>query len=77
MSTRKLTKEQAIRRANRIAPGADDVKLGTTVQELVDAFNAQRAAFNVLVAKLNADAGVTDVDYAPLTTAALRDLGAR
>lgn len=41
---------------NRCMPIADDVKLGDLLQELVDKHNS-------MLAKLDADAGVTDTDY--------------
>jgi len=36
-------------------------------------FNQLRTDFNTLIAKLNADAGITDTDYATTTAAALTE----
>lgn len=44
-------------RLNRMNPTADDIQLGDFLQELVDTIQA-------LNAKLDADAGVTDTNYA-------------
>lgn len=52
---------------------------GDLIQHLADlttAVNALRADHNTLVAKLNLDAGVTDVNYAVATTAAARVISA-
>lgn len=42
---------------NKSMPAADAVKLGTLLNELVNSYNA-------LLAKLDADTGVTDANYA-------------
>lgn len=62
---------------NKVSPGASEVGLGdilndliTTVNLLVTAVNALAADHNTLRAKLNADAGVTDTNYAASTAAA-------
>lgn len=44
---------------NKAMPANDAVKLGTLLNELVTNYNA-------LLAKLNADVGVTDTNYAAL-----------
>ena len=44
---------------NRMAPAAAHVKLGDVVNDLITNFNAA-------LAKLDADAGVTDTNYAAL-----------
>ncbi len=55
-------------RLNRMNPSADDVQLGDLLQELITNQNA-------ILAKLDADAGITDTDYA--STLALVDINAR
>ncbi|TXH57665.1 MAG: hypothetical protein E6Q97_04120 [Desulfurellales bacterium] len=50
---------------NRISPATRDVGLGTLLQELIDQHNA-------LLAKLDADTGVTGTDYA--STLGIADL---
>jgi hypothetical protein len=49
---------------NRMNPAAAYVKLGDVVDELIAANNAMAAKIDVLTAKLNADGGVTDTNYA-------------
>lgn len=61
---------------NKSMPVAFDVKLGDTLADLIAAHNALATAFNVLVAKLNADAGVTDTNYATVS-AQVGDLNSR
>ena len=56
-------------RLNKAMPVNADVKLGTTVAELIDAVNALHGVVKALVTKLNNDAGVTDTNY---TAAALK-----
>jgi hypothetical protein len=58
-------------------PGTKDVGLGQIIDDLitahnllVTALNAVRADHNTLIAKLNADAGVTDTNYAVSTASA-------
>lgn len=58
-------------RLNRMAPAADDAKLGATLEDLITKHNALVADFNALItkynaalAKLDADGGVTDTNYA-------------
>jgi hypothetical protein len=48
---------------NRAMPANARVKLGSILAELIAANNAQNAVIKALVTKLNADAGVTDVNY--------------
>jgi hypothetical protein len=62
---------------NTLTPGAKDAALGTVVALLIDTVNAQvtainalRADHNTLIAKLNADGGVTDTNYAVSTATA-------
>ncbi len=52
-----------------IAPGATADDLAKILRSMIDDMNTLRTAYNVLAAKLNADAGVTDTNYA--TVAAL------
>ena len=51
-------------RLNNSSPAANDVGLGDIVNELINTVNTLRADHNTLAAKLNADAGVTDTNYA-------------
>lgn len=53
-------------RLNRAMPANKTANLGTVLQELIDRHNA-------LLAKLDADAGVTDTNYAALLS--VRNLG--
>ena len=53
---------------NRSSPAAADAKLGDVLTDLVKNFNA-------LAAKLDADAGVTDTNYA--ATLAVKDIESR
>lgn len=53
---------------NRMNPGAAHVQLGTVLKELL-------ASHNALLAKLDADAGITDEDYE--ATLALTELADR
>lgn len=72
---------------NRAAPAFAAAKVGTTLKELIIGHNALRAdtialrtAFNTAMTKLNADAGVTDTNYAAvgaLTAVAVGNLGTR
>lgn len=55
---------------NRMAPGAADTPLGDVLYDLLAANAAIVTAYNALVAKLNADVGVTDTNYAVLPAAA-------
>lgn len=62
---------------NRAMPIAKLVGLGTLLQEIVTALNAHTTAINALIsdhntlrAKLNADDGVTDTNYAASTATA-------
>ena len=55
-------------KVNKSSPAMSKAKLGDVVAELVTQVNILTAAQNVLVAKLNADAGVTDVNYATVAS---------
>lgn len=75
-----MDKATAIDQLNRSMPIASKVKLGTAVQELIDAYNAMATKYNALLAKLDADAGVTDTNYVAtqgVSAVAVKDLGAR
>ena len=67
----------AQQKLNRSTPATADVGLGDIINDLIVICTAQNAAIaalkadhNTLVAKLNADAGVTDTNYAASTAAA-------
>lgn len=53
---------------NRAFPGAKYSRLGDLLVHLIDNVNALRAANVTLLAKLDADAGVTDTNYTSLCT---------
>ena len=60
-----------------LQPGgsAGDPDLATTLREVVDDLAELRTQFIALLVKLDADVGVTDVDYAStLTPAALKTI---
>lgn len=79
------TKAAIIDALNRCMPAARDAKLGTKLDQVIAACNAlqadavtHRTAYAALVTKLNADAGVTDTNYAApaaLTSAQVTDIG--
>ena len=52
---------------NKTSPGTYKAKLGDVVAELTAQVNALTTAHNALAAKLDADAGVTDTNYASTT----------
>ena len=56
---------------DRSMPAAFKAKLGTSLYDLIKLANTQNAVIRALVAKLNADAGVTDTNY---TAASLVDV---
>ena len=62
---------------NKSSPAAAKVKLGDIVAELIAKQNAQAAVIKALVAKLNADAGVSDTNYSDGGLAAIKPLEAR
>jgi hypothetical protein len=80
------TPEKLASDLDRSMPIAKRAKPGAKTRQLIAAHNllqadyvALRTAFNTLVTKLNADAGVTDTNYAAaaaVTSAAVADLGA-
>lgn len=62
---------------NKISPGAAEAGLGDILNDLITAVSALQTAVvaltadhNTVVAKLNLDAGVTDVNYAVSTAVA-------
>lgn len=64
-------------KVNRSSPALSRAKLGDMVAELVTQVNVLTAAYNVLVAKLNADAGVTDTNYATVVATPIKDMETR
>lgn len=62
---------------NNSTPAAREVSLGLIVEQLLDKSIEQQAVIATLVAKLNADAGVTDTNYVGVATAALTTLASR
>jgi hypothetical protein len=52
---------------NKLAPGAKKAKMGDVLADLIAQVNALTTGHNALVAKLDADAGVTDTNYTSLT----------
>jgi hypothetical protein len=62
---------------NNATPGTREVGLGDILDDLITSHNALVANYNVLVAKLNADAGVTDTNYATATAVPVTVLSAR
>ena len=56
---------------NRLAPAAAHGGLGDILYDLITAVNANTTALKGIAAKLDADAGVTDTNYASLQTNAL------
>lgn len=56
---------------NRTTPGAAHAKLGDIVNDLIGAVNANTTALKAMSAKLDADAGITDTNYASTLTASL------
>ena len=59
---------------NRKSPADYDVKMGDMLQEMITAYNNLATQYNALLAKLDADAGVTDTNYAATVSAASTDL---
>lgn len=65
---------------NRCMPIAQSVGLGDLLQEMVTAYNDLATKHNAAMAKLDADAGVTDADYAATlnaSTTAIKDINER
>lgn len=65
---------------NRSMPAAYKVKLGSTLDEVIAAYNSLVTKYNATLAKLDLDTGVAGTDYAALgavTSAALKDLNSR
>lgn len=61
---------------NRLSPATSHAKLGDVIADLITTVNKVVADNVALTAKLNADAGVTDTNYAT-TAAAVGLLGTR
>lgn len=51
-------------RLNRRDPTARDVREGDLLAEMIDQHNVLVGKYNALLAKLDADAGITDTNYA-------------
>ena len=51
-------------RLNRRDPIARDLSEGDLLAEMIDKHNVLVTRFNALLAKLDADAGITDINYA-------------
>lgn len=64
-------------KVNKSSPAMNKAKVGDVVAELVAQVNILTAAHNVLVAKLNLDAGVTDVNYATVAATPIVTMEAR
>jgi hypothetical protein len=65
---------------NRSMPAAFKVQLGSTLDEVITAYNDLATKHNTLLAKLDADAGVTGTDYVATqsaTSTALKTLNDR
>lgn len=56
---------------NRAMPANANAKLGDLLKDLITAVNANTTAIKAVAAKLDADAGVTDTNYASTLTASL------
>lgn len=56
---------------NRAMPANANAKLGDLLNDLITAVNANTVAVKAIAAKLDADAGVTDTNYASTLTASL------
>jgi hypothetical protein len=65
---------------NRSMPAAFKVKLGSTLDEVIAAYNNLATKHNTLLAKLDADTGVADTNYSATqsaTSTALKALNDR
>ena len=65
---------------NRSMPAAHKVMLGDLLNQIIAAYNDLATKHNALLAKLDADAGVTDTNYTALlseASTALLDLNSR
>jgi len=69
-----LTVQQKL---NKSTPAAAEAGLGDILNDLITAVNALQTDHNTLVTKLNADAGVTDANYAATTASAVTPLSGR
>lgn len=61
-----IPKKTVVDRANKMSPTAELIRLGTVLDDLITKHNA-------LLAKLDADAGVTDTNYAATQSVAAID----
>lgn len=64
-------------KVNKSSPAMSKAKVGDVVAELVAQVNILTSAHNTLVAKLNADAGVTDTNYAVVAATPIVSMEAR
>jgi hypothetical protein len=64
-------------KVNKSMPALSKAKLGDVIAELTAQVNVLTAAHNVLVAKLNLDAGVTDTNYAAVAATPIVSMEAR
>ena len=62
---------------NKSTPAAAEAALGDILNDLITAVNALQTDYNTLVTKLNADAGVTDTNYATTTASVVTPLSGR
>ena len=56
---------------NRAMPANANAKVGNLLNDLITAVNANTTAIKAVAAKLDADGGVTDTNYASTLTASL------
>ena len=71
----KKTDAQHVKDLNRLSPAAADADLGQVLADLIAAHNDLRAKYVALLAKLDADAGVTDTNYAATISPAVAAVG--
>lgn len=64
-------------KVNKSSPAANKAKLGDAVAELIAQVNILTAAHNTMVAKMNADAGITDTNYATVAATPIASLESR
>lgn len=65
------TRQDAV---NRSAPAMSRAKVGDVIEDLRNQVNTLTAKHNALLAKLDADAGVTDTNYASTLAAPSADV---
>ena len=80
MSANNINVGQSVKdQLNRCMPAAGKAKLGNVLTDLITQHNALVVKFNALLAKLDADGGVTDTNYAATegVTATVTDIESR